>query len=90
MGLDGPNAAASHIFSDRPHDFNQRRPGPVSDLTGNFSAALMPSTSSQWAHAGSAFASAATLNMYALPLSHLSIFDLPLSHPCGCFMTRRG
>lgn len=31
MGLDGPNAAASHIFSDRPHDF--ARGGPNEELT---------------------------------------------------------
>lgn len=30
MGLDGPDAAASHIFSDRPHDFT--RGGPNDEL----------------------------------------------------------
>ncbi|KAK4054400.1 hypothetical protein OIV83_000894 [Microbotryomycetes sp. JL201] len=52
MGLDGFSAAASHIFSDRPHDFTKVIDGsqadPV-DENGQTNAIELPAlTSSQW------------------------------------------
>lgn len=47
MGLEGPKAAASHIFSDRAHDYNTGG-DPATSADDLKDSDLLPLASSQW------------------------------------------